>query len=141
MNGFDVVEVGVGEEGAVVAGVVVGSFAGRAERGVAGVDARLVEAVDGGVVGGGEGEVDILGGLTVGEGEAWWAASAEGDAVRPSSEELEADDGCERRVELSSGVEVADAEPDVVDRAALGPGVVVVDGFDAVPAGSAMNAP
>jgi hypothetical protein len=71
VDGFDVVQVGIGEVGAVVAGVVVGSFAGLTERGVAGSDACLVERVYRVGVRGVEREVQVLAGLGGGRAELY----------------------------------------------------------------------
>ena len=59
-NGLDVVVVGVQDKGAVVASVVDGPLTGRAVVSVAGGERDTVELVDGGVVGHGERDVDVL---------------------------------------------------------------------------------
>jgi hypothetical protein len=61
VDDLDVVAVGVEHERAVVARVVDRALARRAVVAVPGGERRPVERVDGRVVGGGEGEVDVLG--------------------------------------------------------------------------------
>ncbi|WP_411276950.1 hypothetical protein, partial [Gaiella sp.] len=60
-NSFNVPGIRIGEKGAVVAGVIFGPFAGAAVADVARLDPCSVERVDGFLVGGFEGEVEILG--------------------------------------------------------------------------------
>ena len=72
VDDLDVVPVGVEDEGAVVAGVVDRALAWRAVVRVARGERGRVERAHGRVVGGGEGEVDVLGQrpLVVDQGEA-----------------------------------------------------------------------
>jgi hypothetical protein len=100
VDDLDVVPVGVEDEGAVVAGVVDRALAGRAVVPVARGERGSVELAHGRVVGGGEGEVDVLGQRprVVDQGEAVVRAG-ELDAGRLVVAERDAGVRRDRRVE------------------------------------------
>jgi hypothetical protein len=127
---FDVVGVGVEEVGAVVAGVVVGPFAGCAVVSAAGGEAEAVEVADRFLVVDADREVEVLGGWPGEDGEG----AGLGDQLQPLAQVagLESDGRRDAGVEALAVHQVCNADPEVVDRAALGADFFVVDGLDAV---------
>ena len=112
VDDLDAVSVGVEHEGAVIAGVANRSLAWRPVVLVAGGERGRVERAHGGVVAGGEGEVDVLGQRSpvVDQGEA---------EVRPEEPDAgplvvaERDTGVkgDRGVEATRRPEVLDTDP------------------------------
>ena len=80
-DSLNVVGVRVCKERSVVAGVVLGSLSGSAVGGVAGLDPCSVERVDGFLVAGLEGEVEVLGGLSFDDREGGAGAADLGAAL------------------------------------------------------------
>src|SRR5215210_2030619 len=129
---LDVVAVRVEHVRAVVAGVVVRTFAGAAAVAVAGRGCRPVEGVDAGVVGGRERHVDVLRRPSLPQREGA-PRPDELDMVRSRPAELEPRVRREALVEAARRGNVRHAEPEVVDPTAAHR--AVMDGLDAVSVG------
>src|SRR5687768_9282094 len=132
VHDLDVVPVRVEHEGGVIARVVDGSLAGGAVVAVAGRGGVAMEAVDRLVVRRREREMDVLGRALAGDDRE---GSADARELRPVAElaaDAETGRGPDRLVEARRGVDVGDADPEVVDVPALAQRPVV-DGLDAVP--------
>src|SRR5262245_42195566 len=117
-NRFDVVAVGVEDEGAVVAGVVW-ALARRPVVAVAGGQSYPVELVHRRIVRSGDSDVEILGWLTRREPETAPAAS-EPDPILDLRPDTLAERIQHRLVEGSRGREIAHSDKDVVDHPAVG---------------------
>src|SRR5262249_4006732 len=128
-----VVAVRIEDVRAVVAGVVHGPLARRSVVPIADPESDSVELVHGHVVCRGKGEVHVLGWIRTGDERARAAHTAESGPVRLRLPGLDAEDRCDGLVEALRGSNVADAEPEVVDDAAVVPQDPVVHRLDAVP--------
>jgi uncharacterized membrane protein YgaE (UPF0421/DUF939 family) len=122
VDGLDVVAVGIAQEDAVVAGVVLRPFAGRVQHLCPGRHGGLVHRVDRGPVGRAEGDVQFPGlvpggraqpevGYAVGAGQA----DDEAVAVREAHRLAHPDRGEGAQVEVEGGLDVASLQADVVE--------------------------
>src|SRR5439155_18263615 len=112
---LDVVAVGVEDESAVVAGVIV-PLTRRTVVAVARRDERSVKLVHDRVVGGREGEVHVLGqGPVVVDDAEGPILAPEMPPFWPLAREDEAAEGTDGLVEALRGLEVGDPDPEMVD--------------------------
>src|SRR5205085_795188 len=131
---LDVVSGGIEHEGAVVARVVDLAFAGCAVVSVPGVDCRAMERIDRRIVGHREGDVRVLRHRPGDHGERA-AGGRKLRAIRRIARKTEAGMARDELVEPLRRSDVRDANPQMVDVAAVRAHVVVVNGLGAVPVG------
>jgi hypothetical protein len=116
---------------------VIAPLAGAAVVAEAGLEGGAVKGLDRGAVGRGERDVDVLGCRVVADEREWPWGSGDVKAVGAAVLDPQADHGRDCLVEATRGVEVADADPEVVDPVLAAACLAVMDGLDAVPIGIA----
>jgi hypothetical protein len=130
-DSLDVVAVGVEDEGSVLTGVVDGPFPGRPVVVVPGGEGNAVEFGDGFVVVDRERDVQVLRGRALDERRRA-VARRDVEPLRPFAPDAHGDERREGLPEALGRVEVANADPEVVDHVLALTHTAVVHGLGAV---------